>query len=331
MTQRTRYFLTVSALVITVGLGTGLVAYYNGGMLSRSNGPSEFAYVPTDSAALAFADVRTIMNSEFSQRLRQLLPTGEDKEKLQAELGLDIERDIDTVVASFYPGNTNEAGIVLVRGRFDDDMIETKAVQHGAKIETYRGKKLILGSHSETVQRDGATTELQKTGGVAVLEPGLLAMGDAVTLKRAIDAAADHKDITQNADMMKLVSDIQGTGNAWAVGRMDAVAQHGGIPEAAKTQISAVQWFSVVANVNGGLNGTLRAVTKDEQAATDLRTMVAGGLAGLRMMAGQDKRVEALTNSVQVQGQGTTVAVTFSLQPELLDLIAKTTGAPIGK
>ena len=102
MTQRTRYFLTGSVIVVVAGLATGLVAYYNGGLVLRSSsGPTELAYMPADSTAVAFADVRAIMNSEFRQRLRQVLPTGAEKDKLQAEIGVDIERDIDSVIASF--------------------------------------------------------------------------------------------------------------------------------------------------------------------------------------------------------------------------------------
>src|SRR5439155_792895 len=51
MTTRTRYFVIISLLVLGVGLGTGLVAYYVGfpaGALGRQGGPEELAYVPQD-------------------------------------------------------------------------------------------------------------------------------------------------------------------------------------------------------------------------------------------------------------------------------------------
>ena len=72
MSQRTRYFMIGSALVIVFGLGVGAVAYYNGNLpLKARGGPEEFAYLPADVNAVAFANVATIMNSQFTQKLRQ--------------------------------------------------------------------------------------------------------------------------------------------------------------------------------------------------------------------------------------------------------------------
>src|SRR4051812_45536774 len=101
MSQRTRYFLFGSVIVISVGLSIGLVAYYNGNLPlhGSSVGPAELAYLPADTNAVAFANVNEIMNSEFRQKLRQALPTGQEKDRLLAEIGLDIEHDIDRVVA----------------------------------------------------------------------------------------------------------------------------------------------------------------------------------------------------------------------------------------
>ena len=100
MSQRTRYFLIGSAVVVILGLGVGAVAYYNGNLPLKSRmGPEEFSYLPADVNAVAFANVGAIMASPFTQKLRQVLPTGEEKAKIQEALGLDIERDIDSVVA----------------------------------------------------------------------------------------------------------------------------------------------------------------------------------------------------------------------------------------
>ena len=56
MTQRTRYFMFGSALVILVSLCTGLVAYYSGNLPLRASsvGPAELAYVSSDATAVAY-------------------------------------------------------------------------------------------------------------------------------------------------------------------------------------------------------------------------------------------------------------------------------------
>jgi hypothetical protein len=71
-----------------------LVAYYNGGLpigFGRAD-DMQLGYLPADAAAVAHADVRTIMDSEFRQKLRQTMPAGEELAKFKEELGVDIER-----------------------------------------------------------------------------------------------------------------------------------------------------------------------------------------------------------------------------------------------
>src|SRR6478672_11400631 len=102
MTKQTRYFLGGSPALLIVGLGTGLVAYYGGGFPSLSasrSGPSELAYVPADSAVVAFANVREVMDSQLRQRLKQVMPQEQGQKEFQQETGIDIEHDIDYVVA----------------------------------------------------------------------------------------------------------------------------------------------------------------------------------------------------------------------------------------
>src|SRR5215472_85704 len=186
MTQRTRYFLVGSSLVLIVGLGTALVAYYNGSLPMRATsvGPAELVYVPAGSTAVAYANVHDVMNSEFRQKLRQVFPTGEEKSKIQSEIGVDIEHDIDTVVAGFTgdPSKDNKAAIVLVRGRFNDPQIEAVAVQHGATVQQYGGKRMIVMNESGS-GANGAVAW-------AVLEPGLLGFGNIDSVKQAIDASS---------------------------------------------------------------------------------------------------------------------------------------------
>src|SRR5262245_31393603 len=101
MTKKTRYFMGGSAAVLVAGLGTGLVACYGGGFPSLSasrSGPSELSYVPADSAVVAFANVREVMDSQLRQRLKVALPNETGQQEFARETGIDIERDIDYVV-----------------------------------------------------------------------------------------------------------------------------------------------------------------------------------------------------------------------------------------
>ena len=91
MTTKTRYFVIASLLVLTLGLGTGLVAYYAGfpmSALGSQGGPAELQFVPSDASLVAYAEVRDIMTSDLRQRILTLLPEKEDGQReLQDQTG----------------------------------------------------------------------------------------------------------------------------------------------------------------------------------------------------------------------------------------------------
>src|SRR5688572_28698855 len=103
MNTRTRYFVIASLLVLTVGLGAGLVAYYAGfrtSAFSRQGGPDELMFVPADASLVAYANVQEIMTSGVRQKLRRVLPMKEDgQQEFQNHTGINIQTDIDRVVA----------------------------------------------------------------------------------------------------------------------------------------------------------------------------------------------------------------------------------------
>src|SRR5688572_28712681 len=123
MTKRTRLFVVISAGILVVGLGTGLLASYMGLQnltLIGGNGPEEFAYVPSDARVLGFANVRAVMDSEVRRKLMELHPGAAHADQFQERTGINIETDIDSVVAAV----TSDTGsgsppLVLARGRFD--------------------------------------------------------------------------------------------------------------------------------------------------------------------------------------------------------------------
>jgi hypothetical protein len=318
MNARTRGFFAVSAVVVVVGLGVGLLAYYNTGasLGASAIGPVELAYVPSDASAVAYANVRDIMSSEFRQKLQQVLPTGEERDKIESELGLDFERDIDSLVVGMSLGGApEENGIVLVRGRLDFTHIEGLAAQHGAVAEEYRGKRLYLNPTSP----DRDHPEWQ--GGFALLEGDLVALGPAETLRKAIDAAASRENVTGNADMMRFIGQIDPTSNAWIVGNFETVSESASLPEEVRDRIPPIQWLSASARMNGGLNATLSAETRDEQAGEQLRDVVKGALAAAQLMVGQDARLDAIVKSVQVAGMGNSVTINFTVPLDVLDMI----------
>ncbi len=339
MTNRTRYFMAGSTAIIAAGVCTGLVAFYTGGFqaLSASTGPTELAYVPADAAVVAYADVRAIMDSDLRHRLKIAVPDqGNGQQEFQAQTGIDIEHDIDYVVAAMSGNPSNKSGLLVARGRFDIVKLEGLAREHGGTVEEYQGKRLVtVGS----VQGDNLAPPAPQTVPgppapqaiapqqrvphamtIAFLEPGLVAVGESGAVKHAIDAQMSAHSITSNNDMMELVSDIERANNAWAVGRLDVLTSQTQLPPQVANQVGAIRWFAAAGHINGGVSGTFRAETRDEQSAENLRDVVRGILALGRLQAQNNPKLEAFSQSLQLTGTGTTVALTFTVPSELLDM-----------
>src|SRR5262249_13968947 len=117
MTTRTRYFVILSLLITFVGGGTGLVSYYVGlpaGALAGPGpaGPDELRFVPSDVAVVGYANVRELMTSGLRQRMHQAMPEHDNAQKeFQESTGINIETDVDHVVACLKPESTTGDGM----------------------------------------------------------------------------------------------------------------------------------------------------------------------------------------------------------------------------
>ncbi|HEY8551136.1 MAG TPA: hypothetical protein VIL35_14360 [Vicinamibacterales bacterium] len=316
MSRNTRFFFFTSALILVVGLATGLLAYYGGlpTMASaRSAGPDELKYVPASAAVVAYADVRAVMNSEFRQKLRPVLPHGEGKgqQEFQQKTGIDIEQDIDYVLAWMTPApQGHPAAMVLLRGRFDQPRLEALAVEHGGGVEVIDG---IRALHIDKGDDDGM---------LAFLEPGLIAVGEEHIVRAAI-GARNGPGLRENQELTSLIADLEGSSNLWAVGRMDALASRAHLPEQLASQIPAVKWFAASSSINGGLSGMLRAEARDPESAKNLRDVIQGFMALARLQAGNKPELAPLLQSMQLSGTGNTVALSFEVPSTLIDAIAE--------
>jgi hypothetical protein len=330
MTAKTRYFVIVSLLVVGVGLGTGLVAYYVGfpaGAFTQAGGPAELQLVPRNATVVAYANVGEIMASDLRQRLRRAIPIHEDGQKeLEERTGINIETDIDRIIACLNPDPESTsgpgAGMVVARGRFNETKIESLMREHGAQVEDYRGKRLIVADSHLNGTEIG-----DRRFAAAFIEPGLVALGSTKLVRSAIDLhqtgdnpQAGLQSVTGNEELMNLVRSLE-SGNAWAVGRFDALQSQARLPQEVSSRLPAITWFAVSGHINGGLRGTVRAETRDEEAANNLRDVVRGFLALGKMQSSGRPEIAAMMQSLELSGTGKTVMLSFTVPAEIFDVI----------
>ncbi|MGE0444702.1 MAG: hypothetical protein AB7P99_05695 [Vicinamibacterales bacterium] len=313
MTKKTRLFLLIAAGVLVAGLGTGLVASYMGVQtlsLIGADGPAELAYMPADARLLGYADVQAVMNSEFRQRIRDLNPRDQQGDDLRDRTGINIETDVDHVVVAFLGASSeNQRPLAAARGRFDEVRIESFVRERGAQAEDYKGERLFV-----MTEDDGDSLAL------SFVEPGLALFGEAAAVRLGIDTKAGSTNMTDNGELMALVRDVE-DGTAWAVGRFDAIAADR-IPQGVADQLPAINLFAASGHINGGIQATLRAETRDDMAAQNLRDVVRGFIALARLQVGTNEQLVTLLNSVQLAGDGRTVALSVTIPADALNLIA---------
>lgn len=313
MTSRTRYFVIASLLVLCIGLGTGLVAYYVGfpGTGTRTAGPAELRYLPKDAAVIAYADVRSVMSSDVRRKVHPLATTNGQRE-FQEHTGIDIEHDIERVVACLEPhAGGAPTGLVLARGRFDAAKIEALMRDHGARIDDVRGKRLITAEFGGP-GRDGFA--------LSFVEPGLAAIGSPEMVRRLMSPQPSGDNVTNNVPLMDLVRGLDG--DVWAAGQFDVLRANAHIPDRVASRIPAITVFSIGATVDTALRGVVRADARDEQAAKDMRDVVQGALGMVRLSAGGRPELRALADSLTLGGSGKSIVLSFTVPTEVFDDIA---------
>jgi hypothetical protein len=315
MSRRTRVFLSVAGAVLAVGLGVGLVASLLGGELSfvGSRGPAELAHIPRDTRLIAYADVRGVMDSALRRRLSDPTNSGESARRFREATGIDVERDIDHVIAAWSGESAAAAPIVMLNGRFDQGRIEALVLERGGAVEAHGGHRLLVADRNLTV---------------AFVEPGLVVVGTTGAVQRALDVAESGTDVRDNAEIMPLVRDVR-DGQVWLVARFDELTVDR-LPADLARQLPAITWLSLTGFIDAGVQGRLRVETRDQAAARDLREVIRGFLALARMQAGQQPVLGDLLDSLQLTGQDTTVVLSFVIPPELLDVLGMFRGMQPG-
>lgn len=265
---------------------------------------------------VAYANIREVVNSDFRQRFKDIGPSDKDNNEFEDKTGLNLEQDVDSVVAAVMPKDgmaNNPAGsfLVLARARYQASRLEALALEHGAQVSDYNGKRLI--THKD---EDGMGEEMA----FGFVDADLVAFGSLSSVKASIDARASNRNVVSNNEMMKLVNEIDDA-NAWAVGKFDAIVDKAGLPQQLTQALPAITWFSAAGHVNGGISGSFKAEAKDEATAKNLRDVMAGFLAMAKMQAASQPSMQQLAESLVISGEGKTVALAFSMPGEVLDVI----------
>ena len=307
---RTRYVLFGGLAILAIGLVAGGTAFLRGGLPSVAQStPDELRYVPADASLLAYANVRDVMGSEVRDSLRAFRPDLDGQQEFRERTGIDVESDIDSVVASLVSDGESLSGLVLLTGRFNTGRLEEVAQQQGGSVEEYAGHRLL----ARTVD-DGEVA-------MSFVEPGVLALGSVRMVRRAIDQVTDEtaSDVTANERLMGLMTHVRETDNAWAVARFESPGALPYLPDEVVSQMPPIVAMAVGGRFDAGVNATLTVEASDEQSGQDLQAVVQGFVALARMQVRSRPVLQGLLDSVQLRRTGNVVTLTLEVAPEIFE------------
>lgn len=316
MTKGARYTVFGGGGLLVAGLAVGLAAWLGSGLPARvlaQGRPDELRHLPAEAAIISFANIRQVMDSDLRERLRERESDTSGAAAFENRTGIDIDRDVNHVVAAVAPVGRNDAeAIAVLAGRFDPARIESLAIAEGGVRMEHAGRPLIL------IDTDRDNPEGDDTA-MAFLEPDVLALGSETLVRQALDgeAGADTND-----RLMALLQHVDEASTAWTVGRLETLQESAWLPEGLASQVSQVSAFALGGQVNGGVRGRLTAEATDEQTGRNLRDLLQGFLALGRLQAAERPELAELLNTLQLTSSGPNVMLTFDLPADtLLELL----------
>ena len=251
-------------------------------------------YVPREVNGLVFADVRAANDSDLPQWLGANRVALDAWRELQDEVGVDLEA-VDYVLA----GADDSAGIAVIGGRFDNAWLEALARRHGYVAAVHDNRRLF---------------ELEGNAAIAILEPGVIAIGSPPLVRRALARPAAADGVDSNEGLMGLLRHVDPESTVWGVVRLQEPVD----------EMAALAFGS---RFDDGLRGTLTVESTNDISGDQLRTQMRILLAIAGRSAGSALERNLLT-ALQVTGEGSTATLAFSWSSRLLQelLAAGNTG-----
>ena len=175
----------------------------------------------------------------------------------------------------------------------------------GGTVEDYKGQRLFT---YKDVGPTGASM------GVALTLPRARAWWRWAPIRPSARpstcAPGATASVTANEDLMRLVKEANAGGNAWVVAKFDALVdgRPGAERHAAAPAGHQLGHASPVTSTAASAP-RVRAETRDEAAAKNLRDVLQGILALAKLQTGQRADLAAIVNSIELGGEGKNVSL----------------------
>ena len=125
-----------------------------------------------------------------------------------------LEQDIDSVVAAMMPGTAHRRTprrVGVPAGAWPIRAARLRRATHGGSASSIRGS-----DHHSSAERHHADDHHGEMA-LGFIDADLVAIGSATSVRKAIDARRENRNVVSNTELMRLVAELDNS-NAWAVG-----------------------------------------------------------------------------------------------------------------
>jgi hypothetical protein len=300
-----------------------ILSFLLAGFALCSSGASDanlLALAPANTQIVIGIDGAAIRSSQFGQ---YLIGQSEAREagmqKFIEQTGIDPRRNVDFVLIAVHPDQKNAAGLVLVRGSFDEQRMKARAKAEGSIVETYNGVEILREKH-------------QTTGPAAAFpQPGVLLIGDSASIRATISGRSNPGVL--DPTLTRIIDQVSIDNDVWLAALtpkidISPVAISPDIPP----QLNSPQLFQSIQHVSGGLRLgdsaklTLNVETRSPQdagAVADVMRFAAGMLETQAQNNAQAAILAPALQNMLLSTSGADVHVVLSVPEKSLEQFAQ--------
>jgi hypothetical protein len=287
---------------------------------AKAADPQLVGLLMPDAQVVAGVNVDQAKATPFGQYVLSQVQTSDPKfQELISLTGFDPTRDVrEVLVASNNTSKTSHTGLFLARGNFDPGKIAAAATEKGAATETYGGVTIL--------------EDPKQTNGIAFLSASLVVAGDLASVKAAIDRQKLAAPIPAN--LAVLINQWSTSQDGWAISAVPLSALHPSTNAPNLPGLNGQGAFQAIQSAAGGVKfGNNIVVTGQAMADTAQNAQAMADALKLlvnlaQMQAGNDPRVAALIQSLQINATGTVLNVSVSLPEDQFEQMVKAKPQP---
>jgi hypothetical protein len=281
---------------------TAALAALFSGVLSAAD-PQLLNLVMPDVKVMADINVAQAKTSPFGQYVLLQIET-QQLQQIAALTGFDPTKDVNELLVAGN-GAAEHAGLALAYGNFNVATITSFVALQKVPTETYRGVTIF--------------EDPKKQGGLAFLSTSLVAAGDLVNVKAAIDRLSAPSILP--ASLLVEIGQLSAANDAWALTTVppSSLKPSSSAPAVPGVGNGAENVLGNVLSASGGIKfGANVVMTAQAQADTAQNATAITGLIQFlvnmaQLKAAQEPQVQVLAKALTVSANGATVNISLTL------------------